>query len=416
MAAELPGDADDDALAQMAAPLHALMQRDEAGRTQFAAFVESTGLPANRILEIAEGVPHRVLNAETHAQEAEILSAAGQRNQVTVATQMAGRGVDIPLGEGVEELGGLRVVGIEHKTNPRKDDQARGRAGRQGKPGSSQFYVSPSDEVFTFLPAHRMRKLCEMLPTNQIDPDDKAIQSAWNKAVDHAQERAEIHQEMVRRLNVKYDGIIQAQRKYFMARRDELLEDDQLGDLVQSWLHNHIDEQVATEVLGETPPEDWKKRDLERFAAKQEKAGTVVSAALVSKVLAAIEPGATASRAMSVSELHDLVDERVGERVGSVMRARSESPTDFNQYLRDMILFNMDETWIDYLQEMEWRKGFAHLEAYREVDPFTEYSKLASNAFMKMSTRLENTIAERFCHHLLTGTNTDTQAETAPAT
>lgn len=357
------------------------IERDPSGAASVADYLTSLGLPARRILAAAGGLPHRVLNAETHREEAEIYAQAGRPGAITVATQMAGRGVDIPVGEEAQANGGLRVIGVEHKVNRRKDDQARGRAGRQGQPGSSVFYVSPADEVFTYLPAHQLRRLCARLSTDRIEPPAGALLDAWTAAVEGAQRRAELVNELERRRNVKLDGILEVQRRFLGHVREELLDEPNLEQHVRSWVH---------EVL---------EREL-RAAGGRAAAARSVFGALAPDA----DPALLAGR--SDRELHDELDRRLDLRISATQTARGEDGAAFNQYLRDMILFNLDSAWVQHLQDQELNKTSAHLAAYAERDPYLEHSRQASDDFRALEKNVREVVVRRFLHHLSPSSST----------
>lgn len=370
------------------------LEQDREGAGRVAQFLEEKGLPAGLILAHAAGIPHKTLNAETHREEAAIIGAAGQRDAVTVATQMAGRGVDIPLGEGVKELGGLRVVAIEHKTNPRKDDQARGRAGRQGTPGASRFYVSPSDEVFSFLPAHKLRSLAAQLSADVVAAPKGSLRRAWEGAVEHAQKRAELNKEVERRRSTKLDKIIRTQRQSIMETRREILSSSELAEHLRGWTHERLFELAAQLTSG-----DPRARKLEPAEARQ--------------VLFTLSPdGARApSGPITFDELLAHADQLIDELSAASMRHAGQDEAAFNQYLRDTTLFTLDQAWVAYLLEQEHQKGTAYLAAYGERDPWVEYTQQAATAFQAMAQDVRRAVADRFMFHLATtAKGSDTQA------
>jgi preprotein translocase subunit SecA len=283
--------------------------------------------------------------------------------------------VDIPLGEGVAELGGLRIVGIEHKTNRRKDDQARGRAGRQGQPGSSVFYVSPSDEVFSFLPARRLRALAGALGADRIEQPAFALRRAWESAVRDAQKRAELAGETDRRTTTKLDGVIQLQRQQIRRARSELLAAADLRERIESWAHEELDRRLG-EARGPI--------DLERARRALMPFPWV------------LESGFTRA------DLHAELDAAMARAQRETQQERGEDDAAFNQYLRDMTLFNLDQAWLDHLLEQEQLRRLAYLDAYGERDPYVEHAKRASRAFIAVGEAVKKTVAERYLHHITT--------------
>lgn len=389
-----PGKLDEAGRRSLHGPALELLEADPVGRARVASFLADKGLPAELILAHAGGIPHRTLNAETHKEEATIIGAAGQKDAVTVATQMAGRGVDIPLGEGVKELGGLRVVAVEHKTNPRKDDQARGRAGRQGTPGASRFYVSPSDEVFSFLPAHKLRSLASQLSADAVAEPSGSLRRAWESAVEHSQKRAELNKEFERRRSTKLDKIIRTQRMSIIETRQEILGSVELAEHLRSWVHERL-RGLAAEVMKVEP----ESRDVRPEEARQ--------------ILFTLSPdGALApSEPLSFEALLARADALIDEYTGASKQLAGQDDAAFNQYLRDTILFTLDQAWVSYLLEQEHQKGTAYLAAYGERDPWVEYTRQAAEAFQDMVRDVRKSAADRFMFHLETSSKPrDTQA------
>lgn len=361
----------------LATQLRALLAEDPPAQARVAHLLEGLGLPAQRILAAKDGVPHRVLNAETHQEEVEIYAQAGQLGAITVATQMAGRGVDIPVSPEALLQGGLRIIGVEHKTNRRQDDQARGRSGRQGQVGSSVFYVSPADEVFSYLPAHRLRQLCSLLPTDRIEAPAPSLTKAWQSAIEGSQRRAELVNEMDRRRNVKLDGVIELQRRFLRNVREEILDEPKLVDHVRSWVHE----------------------DLERDLTAP---GPVDRGLAIGRYLALL--GITAPELAQphtpLPLVHARLDQEMDRMITGTKMARNEDDVAFNQYLRDMILFNLDAAWVLHLQNQEQNKGTAYLAAYADRDPYLEHTKNASDDFRAMEREVRETVVGRFLHHL----------------
>lgn len=368
----------------LAPRLRALMAEDPASFARVANLLEDLGLPARKIVAHAAGVPHRVLNAETHQEEAEIYAQAGQLGAVTVATQMAGRGVDIPVSPEALLQGGLRIIGVEHKTNRRQDDQARGRSGRQGQVGSSVFYVSPADEVFSYLPAHKLRQLCAMLPADRIEPPSPALAKAWQAAVEGAQRRAELVNEIDRRRNVKLDGVIELQRRFLRKVREEILDEPNLVDHVRRWVHDDLERD-----LNAPGPVD-RGQAIGRYLA-----------------LLGVEAPELAQPHTPLPLVHARVAEEIDRRITATKLARNEDDVAFNQYLRDMILYNLDQAWVLHLQNQEQNKGTAYLAAYADRDPYLEHGKNASDAFRAMEQEVRETVVGRFLHHLSSHSTTN---------
>src|SRR5205823_7514774 len=218
------------------------------------------------------GVPHNVLNAKEHAREAEIIVGAGQKHAVTIATNMAGRGVDIKLGEGVRELGGLYVLGTERHEARRIDNQLRGRSGRQGDSGESRFYLSGQDELVRLFAGNRIYGVMDRFKVPEDQPMEAGILS---RQIEGAQKKVE-EQNFVARKNVlKYDDVMNKQRVVIYEQRRRVLEGQDLSEEVKSW----IDEVVERAVSAFTPEEYSEEWDLEALArAMDDLYGTEITA------------------------------------------------------------------------------------------------------------------------------------------
>jgi preprotein translocase subunit SecA len=348
-------DAPEDARRAAAPELLAAFRADARGVERFVELLDRAGLPARTLLGRPDGVPHRVLNAETHAEEATIIGAAGQKGAITVATQMAGRGTDIPLAPEVIELGGLRVVGVERKANVRQDAQVRGRAGRQGQPGSSRFYVSLSDEVFTYLPANKLRPLAEKVATSRLDALPDAMRRAYQGALDHAQERAELDDEHTRRMSMRLSTALEASRRYALAWREDVLDSTTLASDLSEWV-----------------VEDRLMRASPAFAPE-----------VVRELVAELDPDAPelASPPTSAEGLDAALRAVLERRVTATIAARGEAPDAFNQFLRGVVLARVDQAWLGHVMGEEEAQRTAHLHAYGGRNPFVEHELESGKAF-----------------------------------
>src|SRR3712207_1866611 len=205
-----------------------------------------------------KGVPHQVLNAKYHEKEAEIISHAGEKGMVTIATNMAGRGTDIKLGEGVEEVGGLKVIGTERHESRRIDNQLRGRSGRQGDPGYSRFYVSLEDDLMRIFASERLQGVVERLGLT----DEDAIESRLvTNAIENAQKKVEGNNFDVRKSVLQYDDVMNQQREVIYKQRSQVLEGESLKDDIQEMIKSVISEAVDAHMSGldETVDEDLEK-------------------------------------------------------------------------------------------------------------------------------------------------------------
>ena len=201
-----------------------------------------------------KGIPHEVLNAKYHEKEAEIIAKAGQMNAVTISTNMAGRGTDIVLGEGVKELGGLHIIGTERHESRRIDNQLRGRAGRQGDPGSSRFYVSLDDDLMKLFGSDKIMGLME---TMGMEEDMPIEHNLLTKAIENAQKRVESRNFDIRKHVLQYDNVMNKQREVIYAQRRQVLMEEDLKDSIIDMMKDVISDVVDNFTVGSQYPEDW---------------------------------------------------------------------------------------------------------------------------------------------------------------
>src|SRR5690606_19937222 len=203
---------------------------------------------------LKKGIKHNILNAKNHASEAEIIEQAGQKGAVTIATNMAGRGTDIKLGEGVKELGGLAVIGTERHESRRIDNQLRGRSGRQGDPGVTQFYLSMEDELMRRFGSDNMKNMMERLGMDDSQP----IQSKMvSKAVESAQKRVEGNNFDARKQLLQYDDVLRQQREVIYKHRFDVLDSENLRAVVENMIKSSLELVVNAHTPKEEVQEDW---------------------------------------------------------------------------------------------------------------------------------------------------------------
>ena len=212
-----------------------------------------------------EGIPHQVLNAKYHAKEAEIVALAGQMNAVTIATNMAGRGTDIKLGEGVAELGGLKIIGTERHESRRIDNQLRGRAGRQGDPGESRFYISLEDDLMRLFGSEKTMKLVDAMGMDEDEPIEAGM---LTKAIENAQKKVEGNNFAVRKHLLEYDQVMNEQREVIYGERKRVLYGENLRDSIMGMISQTIDRIIDAHISDEQMPEEWDMNALsESFSA-----------------------------------------------------------------------------------------------------------------------------------------------------
>lgn len=340
-----------------------------------------------------EGVPHEVLNAKQHAREAEIVSQAGQKGAVTISTNMAGRGTDIKLGDGVPTLGGLFVLGTERHEARRIDNQLRGRSGRQGDPGESQFFVSMDDDVMRVFGGSRLQSLMQRLNI----PEDEAIENKMvSRAIESAQERVEGYYFDMRKQVLSYDDVMNRQRNAIYSLRRAILEKEEwrtvdgntqpLFDYANGLLEKQAEQLVGMHI-GETEKEDW---NIEEIA---ESVHAVADGSLeeihtsLSDIVAAQKDPDTAQTALL---------QAVAERLtGRLKERQTEMGADtFASLSRAAALRAIDTHWMEHLDTMEYLRAGIGLRGYGQRDPLVEYQREGRQLFQRLLDTIEETFLE----------------------
>lgn len=316
------------------------------------------------------GVKHNVLNAKNHGREAEIILEAGQKGSVTIATNMAGRGTDIKLGEGVQELGGLAVLGTERHESRRIDNQLRGRSGRQGDPGVTQFYLSLEDELMRRFGSDQMKSMMTKLGMDDTTP----IQSKMvSRSVESAQKRVEGNNFDARKRLLQYDDVLRQQREIIYKERNEVLESDNIRDVLENMLVNIVDQSVALHTT-EEKQEDWNLKGLEDF--------------LGANLLQEERLKTTDMAGKSVEELTALIQQAVTERYDEKETEMSEER--MREFEKVVLLRAIDSKWMDHIDAMDQLRHGIHLRAYGQTDPLREYQSEGFAMFEEMLGSIES--------------------------
>jgi preprotein translocase subunit SecA len=326
------------------------------------------------------GIPHNVLNAKEHAREAEIIQFAGEPGAVTIATNMAGRGVDIKLGEGVREVGGLYVLGTERHESRRIDNQLRGRSGRQGDPGESRFYLSGEDDLVRLFAGDRIKNIMERFKLPEDQPMEAKILS---NQIENAQKKVE-EQNFVARKNVlKYDDVMNTQRVVIYEQRRRVLEGDDLSGDVREW----IEEIVARTVDNLTDTDFAEEWDLEGLVqAMQSLYGTDITAAELRD-----EVDVTSREALREEFVEDALDayaEKEEQLGAELMR-------DVERYI---ILAVVDQRWRGHLDGMDYLREGVHLRAFAQKDPLVEYRSEGHAMFEALGQTIREEIVLTLFH------------------
>ena len=306
-----------------------------------------------------EGVPHSVLNAKHHAQEAEIVAQAGQVGKVTIATNMAGRGTDIKLGEGVVELGGLHILGTERHESRRIDNQLRGRSGRQGDPGSSRFYLSLEDDLMRLFGSDRLSGLMQKLGMQEGEPIENNMVS---RAIENAQKRVEGHHFEIRKTLLDYDNVMNQQRTVIYSLRRDLMREPDLEPILNEYLSDLLDDMYDGLEVSKAA------HDIEEEKPVRARLSEVMN---IDRVLPGDAPLPTREEAQ---ELVQSILAQLKEEAGPL----------YADLLRYFLLEELDRGWKEHLRNMDFLRDGIGLRGYGQRDPKLEYKREGFNMFQEL--------------------------------
>lgn len=328
----------------------------------------------------AKGIKHNTLNAKNHAKEAAIIAKAGVKGAVTIATNMAGRGTDIKLGEGVAEIGGLMVIGSERHESRRIDNQLRGRSGRQGDPGYSVFYVSFEDELMERFAGERLKSFTEYLE------DDQAIENkVVTKAIESAQKRVEGQNFDSRKHILEYDDVMRQQREIMYKERDDIMSEQSLDEIIKGMFNQAIEMAVKHFTKNDGKHDVIDVEGVVDFVAKN--------------YMLLVEINATNCDAMAhdPKKLIDTLTDVVYNQYNSRFNTELE-PERRLQYERSILLGVIDYTWINHIDAMTKLRNGIYLRAYAQKDPLAEYTEEAFYMFEQMTMTIADTISRNIIH------------------
>ena len=318
-------------------------------------------------------IPHSVLNAKYHEREAAIVALAGQKGAVTIATNMAGRGTDISLGEGVAELGGLAIIGTERHESRRIDNQLRGRAGRQGDPGSSQFFLSLEDDLLRIFGGDNIKSFMEKMGLEEDEPINSRMVS---NAIQKAQKRVEARNFDIRKYVLEYDDVMNQQRKVVYDQRRKILEGEDMKDQILSMVDNIIEKGMETYADPKLYPEEWDFVGLLKYAEKY-----------------FLAPGD-----LKLEEIEDMSREEVEDKLKTMAHetynAREESIGSpmMRELEKAVMLKVVDSKWMEHLDDMDMLKEGISLRSYGQRNPIVEYKVEAFDIFEEMQQAMMETI------------------------
>ena len=325
------------------------------------------------------GIPHNVLNAKFHEKEAEIIAGAGQKGAVTIATNMAGRGTDIKLGEGVPELGGLFIIGTERHESRRIDNQLRGRAGRQGDPGASRFYLSLEDDLLRLFASDRISGIMDKLGMDEDEPIEHKL---ITNSIEHAQKKVEARNFDIRKHVLEYDDVMNQQREVMYGERRKILFGENLRENIMGMVKHIIRAEMDQYANAQLYPEEWQLdgliEDAEKIYAPQGR--------LKKEELAA----------MSRDELQECLEKLAEE--GYHNRELLFGEDNMRELEKVVMLRVVDKKWMEHLDHMDMLRDGINLRAYGQRNPLVEYKIEALDMFEEMEADIQDQIASLMYH------------------
>ncbi len=356
-----------------------------------------------------KGIPHKVLNAKFHELEAEIIAQAGQMGAVTIATNMAGRGTDIKLGEGVKELGGLKIIGTERHESRRIDNQLRGRAGRQGDPGESKFYISLQDDLMRLFGSERLMNLFTSLG---IQEGEEIQHSMLSKAIQKAQMRIENNNFGIRKNLLEYDQVNNEQREIIYKERRRVLDGENMRDTIFKMITDNVEHMVNKCINDDQNPDDWDIPELNNLLIP----------------IIPIEPIHMTKDEMNTITKQELMQQLKEEAVKFYEMKEAEFPESeqIREIERVILLKVIDSKWMAHIDDMDQLRQGIGLQAYGQRDPLVEYKFSGYGMFEEMTQAITEDTIKALCHIRIeqkvereqvakvTGTNKDDSVKKGP--
>ena len=317
------------------------------------------------------GVPHKVLNAKHHEKEAEIVADAGQMGMVTIATNMAGRGTDITLGEGVPELGGLAILGTERHESRRIDNQLRGRAGRQGDPGSSQFFLSLEDDLMRIFGADNITGIMDKLGMEEDEPIEHSL---ITKSIERAQKKVEDHNYNIRKYVLEYDDVMNQQREVLYEQRRRILRNESLRETINEMIDKLVTDSVDAYADEKLYPEEWDYEGLYKHLSQY----------FLTEEIMTPQDMEEYTRQELLERLLEIAHEEYQDRVNMLGEAM------FSQLEKAIMLRVVDNKWMEHLDNMDMLREGIGLRAYGQKNPLVEYKFEAFEMFQNMIAAIQD--------------------------
>ncbi|MBO4310501.1 MAG: preprotein translocase subunit SecA [Lachnospiraceae bacterium] len=353
------------------------------------------------------GIPHKVLNAKFHEMEAQIVAEAGQKGAVTIATNMAGRGTDIKLGEGVPEVGGLRIVGTERHESRRIDNQLRGRSGRQGDPGSSKFYISLEDDLMRLFASDRLMTIFNSLGVSE---DQEISHKMLSRAVESAQKKIENNNFGIRKNLLEYDQVNNDQREIIYAERNRVLNGDSMRDTIYKWVTDVVENAIDSSLGEDSSWEDWDLKELN----------------VAIRSIVPLEPITPEKvKGLKKNALKQMLKEEA-VKLYEEKEAQFSDPEACREAERIILLKAIDQKWINHIDDMEQLKQGIGMVAYAQKDPKVEYRMTGFDMFDAMTEAIKEQTVFMMMHVVVekkiereqvaqvTGTNKDDTVAKGP--
>jgi preprotein translocase subunit SecA len=382
--------------AKFAAVVNDVKERSEKGQPVLVGTIAvETSEYLSELLK-RQGVPHTVLNAKEHAREAEIIKDAGRSGAVTIATNMAGRGVDIKIDDTVRELGGLYVLGTERHEARRIDNQLRGRSGRQGDPGETRFYLSGQDDLVRLFAGDRIKNIMERFKL----PDDQPMEAKiLSRQIENAQRKVE-EQNFVARKNVlKYDDVMNVQRQVIYEQRNRVLHGEDLGeDIREQWLPDVLSDVVSDYTASEST-DDWELGDL--VGAMDALYGTGVTAAELTGL----------DRDAILQEFLDDALDAYAEREKEIDQIQEGLMRDLERFI---VLQTVDVRWREHLENMDYMREGIGLRGLAQKDPLVEYRNEGHGMFLELNRAIREEVVTLLFHAEVTANDVGDQLQQSP--
>lgn len=361
------------AVGQTVEEIHAKGQPVLIGTTSITQSEELSDILKKR------GIPHNVLNAKFHEKEAQIVADAGQFGAVTIATNMAGRGTDIKLGEGVPELGGLFIVGTERHESRRIDNQLRGRSGRQGDPGESRFYLSLEDDLMRLFASDNVAKIMDKLGMEEDEPIEHSL---ITRSIEHAQKKVEARNFDIRKHVLEYDDVMNQQREIIYGERKKILNGENLHENIIGMINHIIKAELNQYANEKLYPEEWQLDALIKDAEKIYCAPGQLDKAELEK--------------LSRDELKEKLEQLAADNYKR--REETFGEETMRELERIIMLRVVDNKWMEHLDRMDMLREGINLRAYGQKNPLVEYKIEALTIFEEMEAEIQDQIAALMYH------------------